>query len=108
MSPEAITTVMRETIIALLWVSTPIMALALVVGLVIGLLQALTSIQESTLTFVPKIILVFAALMLLFPFMAGQMNTFAMGLFARMANPEAAESGALPTPPEGEEAGSSQ
>ncbi len=100
MTPEAITTVMRETILALLWVSAPIMVLALVVGLVIGLLQALTSIQESTLTFVPKIILVFAALIVLFPFMAGQMNTFTMGLFARMANPEAAENGqALPTPP---------
>ncbi|MEL6125100.1 MAG: flagellar biosynthetic protein FliQ [Pseudomonadota bacterium] len=47
--------VLREGLWTALLVSTPILAAALVVGLAIGLLQALTSVQEMTLTFVPKL-----------------------------------------------------
>jgi flagellar biosynthetic protein FliQ len=69
----------------LLWVTTPILLVALVVGLVISLLQALTSIQEMTLSFVPKIILVFVALLLLMPWMSDKISTFALELFSRIA-----------------------
>jgi flagellar biosynthetic protein FliQ len=88
MTPDAVASIARETILVLLYVSSPIMILALMIGLIIGLIQALTSIQESTLTFVPKIILVFASLIILFPFMARQMDAFTMDLFAQMARPE--------------------
>ena len=98
MTPDAVATVARETIIALLWVSSPIMILALVIGLLIGLIQALTSIQESTLTFVPKIIIVFASLIILLPFMASQMNDLATDLFERMARPEGTVTAAVPAP----------
>lgn len=46
------------------WISAPLLGTALVVGVVIGLLQALTSIQEQTLTFVPKLAAVLAAFVL--------------------------------------------
>lgn len=85
MSPDAIATVARETVMTLLLVSAPAMLVALIVGLLISLFQALTSIQEVTLTFVPKIILVFAVLLVTMPFMAGQMQQFTEELFARMA-----------------------
>lgn len=49
-------TLMREAVWTAVVVSTPILAVALIVGLVIGLFQALTSIQELTLTFVPKLL----------------------------------------------------
>ena len=56
---------MREAIWTLIIVTAPIMLVGLVVGLIISLFQALTSIQEMTLTFVPKILLVFMSLVIL-------------------------------------------
>jgi len=54
--------------------ASPVMLVGLTVGVVIGILQALTQIQESTLVFVPKILAVFAALILFMPFMAASMS----------------------------------
>lgn len=76
----------REAIFTLLKIVTPILSVALFVGLIIGIFQALTQIQEMTLAFVPKIISVFVALILLFPFMLGQMKTLTEGLFNRITN----------------------
>ena len=64
--PEAIDFA-RSSIYVLLQVIMPTMLTALVVGLVIGLFQALTQIQEATLTFVPKIIAVFVVLLISLP-----------------------------------------
>ncbi|RVU34637.1 flagellar biosynthetic protein FliQ [Hwanghaeella grinnelliae] len=58
-----------EAIRATLLVSAPIMIVGLVVGLIIAVFQALTQIQEATLTFVPRILVVFASLLVLLPFM---------------------------------------
>lgn len=82
MQPEQVLDISRFAITTMLMVSGPIMVVALVVGLIIALFQALTSIQEVTLTFVPKILLVFLALMALMPFMADQMLTLARELFS--------------------------
>jgi flagellar biosynthetic protein FliQ len=71
---------MRDAILTLLKVTTPIMLVGLVVGLVISLFQALTSIQEMTLTFVPKILIVFFSLVLLLPFMLDTMRGFMEGV----------------------------
>lgn len=85
MTPESTLEVGQMAVETLLWVTTPILLVALVVGLVISLLQALTSIQEMTLSFVPKIILVFVALLLLMPWMSDKISTFALELFSRIA-----------------------
>lgn len=74
----------RESVMTMLIVSTPIMFVALAVGLVIALFQALTSIQEMTLTFVPKILIVFVSLLLLLPFMAERLQTFTEGVADRI------------------------
>jgi flagellar biosynthesis protein FliQ len=74
----------RETIFVMLKIGAPVMLLALVVGLAIALFQALTSIQEMTLTFVPKIIVIFVGIMLMLPFMLSSLTTFSQGLFDRM------------------------
>jgi len=66
----------RDAIFTTLKVASPIMLVGLVVGLAIALFQALTSIQEMTLTFVPKILVVFASLLVLMPFMFGIMQRF--------------------------------
>lgn len=81
MSPEAVTEIANQAIVTLLWVIMPIMVAALGSGLLIALFQALTSIQEMTLTFVPKIVLVFLVMLLVLPWMAAQMNLLAIQLF---------------------------
>ena len=68
--------VSRDAIIVLLQVSAPLMIVALVVGLVISLVQALTQIQEQTLAFVPKLILMLVCTLLTLPFMASTMTGF--------------------------------
>lgn len=83
--PEAIDFA-RSSIYVLLEVITPAMLTALVVGLAIGLLQALTQIQEATLVFVPKIIAIFVVLLISLPFagqaMGGLMNDIAQRIAA--------------------------
>ena len=63
----------REAIWVLLEISAPAMIAGLVVGLSIGLLQALTQIQEMTLVFVPKIIVIFLVLLIALPFAGAAM-----------------------------------
>ena len=66
----------RDAIYVLLIMSGPLLAVGLVVGLIIAFFQALTQIQELTLTFVPKIIAVFLTLLLMMPFLGQVMNSF--------------------------------
>lgn len=85
MNEAEIFEISRDAIFTLLKIVTPVVGVALAVGLIIGIFQALTQIQEMTLAFVPKIICVFLTLILLFPFMFNQMQTLSASLFARIA-----------------------
>ncbi|MBI1363581.1 MAG: flagellar biosynthesis protein FliQ [Proteobacteria bacterium] len=85
MTPEMILDFAKLAISTLLVVISPIMVVALVVGLAVSLFQALTSIQEMTLTFVPKILAVFLVLMLIMPWMADRINTMTLELFDAIA-----------------------
>jgi flagellar biosynthetic protein FliQ len=60
----------------LIMTSMPVLIVALVVGLCISLLQALTQIQETTLTFVPKIIAVYFGMLVIMPYMFGKLKVF--------------------------------
>ena len=71
---------MQDAIWTLITVVAPVMLVGLVVGLIISLFQALTSIQEMTLTFVPKILLVFMSLVIFLPFMLETMRLFMEGI----------------------------
>lgn len=73
--------VLREAVLLIIKLSLPILLVALVVGVVISMLQALTQIQEQTLTFVPKMLAVFGVLVLLLPFMLSSLQDFAADLF---------------------------
>ena len=68
--------VAREGIWVLIQVAGPLMLAGLVVGLVVSLFQALTQIQEMTLAFVPKIVVIFVAVIALMPFMLATLTTF--------------------------------
>lgn len=75
----------RTAIITLLEIIAPAMLTALVVGLAIGLLQALTQIQEQTLVFVPKIVAVFVVLLIAMPFAGQAMSGLMTDIAARIA-----------------------
>jgi len=66
----------RDGIWVLIQVAAPMMLVGLIVGVVIALFQALTQIQEMTLTFVPKILIVFTSLLILLPYMFEVMQHF--------------------------------
>lgn len=74
----------RDTIIVALKLGAPAMLLALGVGLVISFFQALTQIQEMTLTFVPKMIVILLSLLLFLPFMLSTLTSFTQQLMGRI------------------------
>ena len=76
MDTNLVIEVSKEAIYVLVMISLPILLVALVVGILISLLQALTQIQESTLTFVPKIIAVYVSLIFILPYMHRKLGTF--------------------------------
>jgi flagellar biosynthetic protein FliQ len=66
----------RESILVMIKVAAPTLLTGLAVGLVISIFQALTQIQEMTLTFVPKVLLVFASMIIFLPFMLNTLTDF--------------------------------
>jgi len=75
----------RDGIFVFLKVAGPLMLVALAVGLAVSLVQALTQIQEQTLIYVPKVVAVFAALLLMLPFMGDAMAGYMTRIAARIA-----------------------
>ena len=71
----------RRSILVALQLSLPILVLSLVVGVIVSLFQAVTQIQEQTLTFVPKILVLVLALVVLGPWMLHTIVGFTAGLF---------------------------
>lgn len=74
----------RDGLWTLILIAAPIMLVALLVGLAISLFQALTQVQEMTLTFVPKILAVFISLIIFMPFMLETLQVQTEELFARI------------------------
>jgi flagellar biosynthetic protein FliQ len=65
--------------------SGPAVAAAMAVGILIALLQALTQVQEATLTFVPKILVIFGAMLVSAPLIASQLNAYTELVYSRIA-----------------------
>jgi flagellar biosynthetic protein FliQ len=81
-TPETITTMMAEAIKITLLVGTPMLLVGLLVGLSISVFSAVTQIQEMTLTFVPKIVAVFLALLFSLPWIIEKLTTYTTNLFS--------------------------
>ena len=85
MNPEMAIDVFKTTMVFAIYVAAPFLLAMLVVGLVTSLFQSITSVQEPTLTFAPKL-LTFAGLsLLLAPWLLRMMGEFTITMFARMA-----------------------
>ena len=84
MSEAEIIDVVRQAIMLMIQISTPVMMIGLVVGVVIALLQALTQVQEMTLVFVPKILAIYLSIFALFPGMVTLLVAFMHSMADRM------------------------
>jgi len=74
--------IMRDSLMVTLLVSAPILGVGMLVGLVVSIFQTTTSIQEQTLTFVPKIVAIFAAIIFFASWMIRTLVTYTVNIFA--------------------------
>ncbi len=81
MNQIAVLEIGRESMYVVFKLALPIMLSGMAVGLIIALFQALTSLQEMTLTFVPKIIVIFASLVIFLPFMMTTLVEYGRHIF---------------------------
>ncbi len=84
MTPEAVMTMMQNAMEMMLAISAPILGAGLVIGVMVGIFQAVTQIQEMTLTFVPKIIVTVVVLMFAFPWMLQTMIDYTTNLYSSL------------------------
>ncbi len=86
MNQEMIIDMAREALLTVITVAGPLLLLALTVGLLVSIFQTVTSIQEPTLAFVPKILAVFLGLMLLGPWMLNKLVTLITNLYSNFGS----------------------
>lgn len=84
MDEAVVLDVSREALFVLFQVSAPLLLVGMLVGVAIGLIQALTTVQEMTLSFVPKMLAMLLAMVLLLPFMLSTLAEFTRSLFDQM------------------------
>jgi len=85
MTPELVIQLARRSFEAVLLLSAPLLIFSLVVGLLISIFQAVTSINEATLAFAPKIIAVMVAMIIFFPWMMTYTSDFTREIYALIA-----------------------
>ena len=86
MNEAVVLALARQSLLVALEVGAPILGVSLVVGIVVSLIQAVTQVNEMTLTFVPKLIGVFVAMLIFGPWMMSTLLDFSAGIFANMAS----------------------
>ncbi|MBC7801726.1 MAG: flagellar biosynthesis protein FliQ [Gemmatimonadaceae bacterium] len=84
MDPNEVGGALRDTLWVMLKLGGPLLVAALVVGLLVSLVQAVTQVNEATLVFLPKLLVLFAALALLGPFMTATLTDYTRVLMDRM------------------------
>jgi flagellar biosynthesis protein FliQ len=85
MTPELVVQLARRSFEATLLLAAPLLLFSLVVGLAISVFQAVTSINEATLAFAPKIVAVMIAIIIFFPWMMSYMSDFTREIYALIA-----------------------
>ncbi|MBI5420128.1 MAG: flagellar biosynthesis protein FliQ [Deltaproteobacteria bacterium] len=81
MTPDLVTEIIRKALYVVLLCSAPMLLASLIVGVLLSIFQTVTSIQEPTLVFVPKIVSVFLALAIFFPWITNTFLDFARWIF---------------------------
>lgn len=84
MTPEFIVSFASDAIMLTILVAMPMLGLGLLVGLSVSVFQAVTSVQEMTLTFIPKILAVLLGLLFFAPWMLEKLTTFTQNIFSNI------------------------
>jgi flagellar biosynthetic protein FliQ len=82
MGPDNVVAVLRQTIETALWMGAPLLIVATVVGLLINVVQVLTSLQDATVSTVPRLFAVAIAVILLLPWMTHRLTAFTLQMFS--------------------------
>ena len=85
MNEAVVIGLMKEALTVSLLVGAPILATTLIIGVVVSLIQAVTQVNEATLTFVPKLVGVFVAMLIFGPWMMELLITFTIGIISQIA-----------------------
>jgi flagellar biosynthetic protein FliQ len=85
MTPELVIQLARRSFEATLLLAAPLLIFSLVVGLAVSIFQAVTSVNEATLSFVPKIVAVMVAMVIFFPWMMSYMSDFTREIYGMIA-----------------------
>ena len=85
MTTDEVVTIISDALFCVIKTAAPVLLVSLVVGLLVSIFQTVTSIQEQTLTFVPKILAVFATLMMLGHWMMNNMTSFTADLWSNFS-----------------------
>ena len=78
--------IFHDSVLAMLKLSLPLLMIALIVGVTVSILQALTQIQEQTLTFVPKLVAIFLGSLVFLPLVGGSLMIFTLELYTRISH----------------------
>lgn len=78
MLDEAVMDIVRQALVVVLMIAAPLLLIGMILGLVISLIQSVTSIQDQTLTFVPKVLAIIVAAILLLPWIISTIGQFAV------------------------------
>lgn len=84
MNPDIAIDLFKSTVMFALYIVAPFLGVTLVIGLLTSLIQSVTSMQEQTLTFIPKLIAVAAVAMLLTPWLLRALSEFTISMITRM------------------------
>ena len=86
MTPEFVIDIARKAIQTTLMISAPMLLSGLIIGLLVSIFQAATQMNEQTMTFIPKLMVVCLSLLIFAPWIMQTMTAFTLGIFESMAS----------------------
>ena len=81
MNDALVTSLIQNALTTLMWIVAPMLAMAIGVGIIVSLIQTLTSIQDQTFSFAPRVIVIFTVFLITFPWILRVILTFAESIF---------------------------
>jgi flagellar biosynthetic protein FliQ len=85
MTPDSVVQIIRETLMATFWLSAPLLAIGLIAGILISLLQIVTSIQDTAFSAVPRLAAFLVGIMLLLPWMLMKLMAYTTGIIGNLS-----------------------
>ena len=85
MTPDSVVHLIRQTLIATFWLSAPLLAIGLIAGVAVSLLQIVTSIQDTAFSAVPRLVAFLVGIMLLLPWMLKRIMAYTIAILGDLA-----------------------